>query len=272
MTRMITITLLVAALSYLGVCTLLWFAQDSMIFLRQAPPPGAQEFARGQGAEALELSTSDGARLHGWARKARVPGSTPWLIYFGGNAEEVTGMLGELAHYAHMGIALVNYRGYGLSEGESSERALLADGVAVYDALAARPEVDRERIVLMGRSLGTGVATYVALQRKVRAVVLVSPYDTLTAVAARVYPWLPVSLLMRHPFDSMSRAPAITAPMLAMAGSLDQIVPPAHSRRLREAWKGEAQLHLLEGADHNDLLQHPRFWPTVDGFLERHAN
>ncbi len=268
---MMTLALLVAALLYLGICTLLWFAQDSMIFLRQPLPPEVQALARGLGAEEWKLSTKDGVHLHGWSRKARAPGTAPWIIYFGGNAEEVTGMLGELSRYPGMGIALVNYRGYGLSEGEPSERALLADGIAVYDALAARPEVDRDRILLMGRSLGTGMATYVASQRKVRAVVLVSPYDTLTAVAARVYPWLPVALLMRHPFDSLSHAPSITTPMLAMVGSLDNVDPPEHSVRLRDAWSGETQLHLLEGADHNDLTQHPRFWPAVDGFLERHV-
>ncbi|MSQ60364.1 MAG: alpha/beta hydrolase [Betaproteobacteria bacterium] len=269
--RILAITLLVAAVSYLGVCTLLFFAQDSMIFLRQPLRAESPALASRLGAEELRLSTQDGVLLHGWSRKAKTPGTTPWLIYFGGNAEEVTGMLEELSRYAGVGVALANYRGYGLSGGEPSERAFLADGVALYDALAARPEVDRERILVMGRSLGTGTAAYVASQRKVRAVVLLSPYDSLTAVAARVYPWLPVAFLMRHPFDTLSRAPAISSPMLAVAGSLDTIVPPSHSQRLREAWKGEAQLHLLVGAGHNDLLLHPGFWPRVDEFIERNA-
>ncbi|MFN0317952.1 MAG: alpha/beta hydrolase [Burkholderiales bacterium] len=271
MKRMITIAILVAALSYLGICTLLFFAQDSMIFLRQPLRAESSALAARLGAEEFNLATQDGVQLHGWSRKARTPGTAPWLIYFGGNAEEVTGMLEDLSRYAGIGVVLANYRGYGLSGGEPSERVFLADGIALYDALAARPDVDRERIIVMGRSLGTGTATYVASQRKARAVVLLSPYDSLTAVAARIYPWLPVPLLMRHPFDSLSRAPSISSPMLAVAGTLDTIVPPSHSQRLHAAWKGEAHLHLLEGADHNDLLQHPGFWSKVDEFIERHA-
>ncbi len=267
--RMLSVMLVVVLVLYIAICGLMWFAQDSMIFQRQPLRPDSVEVARSVGAEELKVTTPEGISLYGWLRKAHSSGPSPLLIYFGGNAEEVTGMLGELQRYPAMAVALVNYRAYGQSEGAPSEKALLADGVMVYDALAVNPNVDSERIIVMGRSLGTGVAIYVASERKVRAVMLVSPYDSLTSVAARVYPWLPVAQLIRHPFDSLSRAARIASPMLALAGTLDDVVPPEHSKKLRDAWKGNSELQLLEGSGHNDLMGHLKFWRTVDDFLRR---
>jgi uncharacterized protein len=270
--RSIAFLFVVAALLYLAICGLMWFAQDSMIFLCQPLQSQAVNWARSVGAQELRVSSKDGIQLHGWFRKASHSGPSPFLIYFGGNAEEVSGMLHELARYPEMSIALFNYRGYGLSEGTPSESALFADSLVIYDTVATRSDVDPKRIIIMGRSLGSGVATYVASRRSVRAVVLISPYDSLTALAAHFYPWLPVSHLMRHRFDSVSRAPEIRAPMLAMVGTLDSIVPPANSQRLVRAWKGQGNLHLLRGADHNDLLAHPEFWQVVDQFVKQATN
>ena len=151
--------------------------------------------------------------------------------------------------------------------GKPSEAALFGDALAVFDALARRPDVDASRIVLVGRSLGSGVAAYVAAERPVAAVVLISPYDSMTAIARRHYPWLPVGLLLKHPFDSASRAPQIRAPLLAIAGDADRIIPPSHSRRLVEAWAGPKRFVELRDADHNDLSGAPQFWPSIDAFL-----
>src|SRR5262249_22796712 len=133
----------------------------------------------------------------------------PLVIYFGGNAEEVSWLLQESPRLAPWALLLVNYRGYGLSDGRPSESALYNDAVALYDWVTARPDTDARRIVFVGRSLGTGVATYLASQRTVSGVVLVSPYDNLVEVARGVYPYLPVDGLMRYRFDSAARAKRI---------------------------------------------------------------
>jgi pimeloyl-ACP methyl ester carboxylesterase len=98
-------------------------------------------------------------------------------------------------------------------------------------------------------------------------VVLISPYESMTAVAQRHYPWLPVGLLLKHPFDSESRAPRIRAPLLAIAGGRDRIIPPAHSRKLVEVWGGPKRFVELGEADHNDISGAPKYWPAIDGFL-----
>ena len=133
-------------------------------------------------------------------------------------------------------MAAVNYRGYGLSEGRPGEAALAADALAVYDLLAARwgrrPGAHRR----LWRSLGSGVAVQLAAKRPVRAVMLVSPFDSLRSIARKQYPIIPVSLLLKHPFDSLARAPGIEAPLLVLAGERDTLIPPALSRRLHDAW------------------------------------
>jgi pimeloyl-ACP methyl ester carboxylesterase len=98
-------------------------------------------------------------------------------------------------------------------------------------------------------------------------VILVSPFDSVTALAQRHYPFLPVSLLLRHRFDSLSLAGAIDAPMIAIVAERDSIIPPEHSQRLFDAWKGPKTWQLLAGADHNGFDAHPAYWRAIDDFL-----
>jgi len=254
--------LIVGAVLLIGVPATMYLAQDSLLFLPQ-PLVGPPRVARP--VEALAFEREEGVKLRGWFVAAANP-RAPLVIFYGGNAEELSWQMTE-PWPVDWSLALVNYRGYGESGGKPSEAALFGDALAVFDALARRPDVDASRIVLVGRSLGSGVATYVAAERPVTAVVLISPYDSMTAIARRHYPWLPVGLLLKHPFDSASRAPHIRAPLLAIAGEGDRIIPPSHSRRLVEAWAGPKRFVELRDADHNDLSGAPQFWPTVDAFL-----
>jgi len=137
--------------------------------------------------------------------------------------------------------------------------------------VSARPDIDAQRIVVVGRSLGTGVATYLASQRAVSGVVLVSPYDNLVEVARGVYPYLLVDHFMRYRFDSAARAKLIRVPLLALVADRDTIVRPERSQSLVRAWAGPAHLELLVGVGHNDIQLHPRYWPLIAAFLAERA-
>ena len=254
--------LVVGAVLLFGVPATMYLAQDSLLFFPQplvAPPRAVRP------VEALEFEREEDVKLRGWFVKA-AGARAPLIIFYGGNAEELSWQMTE-PWPADWSLALLNYRGYGESDGNPSEAALLGDALVVFDALARRPDVDTGRIVLVGRSLGSGVAVHVAAERPVAAVVLISPYESMTAVARRHYPWLPVGLLLKHPFDSASRAPRIQAPLLAIAGGRDRIIPPAHSRKLVEVWGGPKRFVELGEADHNDISGAPKYWPAIDGFL-----
>ncbi len=265
----------IAAVVGVGLPLVVWLAQDALIFYRQPLPESRRgEIARRYPAvEEVRLAAADGTRLHGWLVKPQAVSPAPLVIYFGGNAEEVSWMIdavGDPVRGETPGIAwlLVNYRGYGLSEGSPSEAALVADALVLYDFAAAHPAVDRERIVAFGRSLGSGVAVALAAQRPVRAVVLVSPFDSLASVAKHHYPYLPVDWLLRHPFDSIALAPALRQPLLCFIAERDEVIPPVHSERLFAAWGGAKRKVALAGAGHNDTDGADGFWPSLRGFLE----
>ena len=254
---------------FAGLCAVLYLVQEQLIFLRQPLSSGARHALRETpGVIEIELAAKGGERLHGWLRHGGGDAPAPGLlVYFGGNAEEASAQVRDAAALAPWSLAAFNYRGYGLSEGRPSEAALTEDALVVHDRLAAREDVDPDRIVAFGRSLGSGVAVQLAAARPVRGVVLVSPFDSLRSMARRHYPFLPTSLLLRHPFDSLARAPAIEAPLLVLAGDRDRIVPPARSRRLFDAWRGPKRWVLLSGADHNGIHAHPGYWPAIREFL-----
>ena len=264
-------TLLLTVLGgFAALCALLYLLQERLIFLPRALPESTRQALRGlPGVSELEVRAADGTRLHGWLRHgAEEAAARPGLvIYFGGNAEEVSGQVFEADALAPWSLAAFNYRGYGRSEGRPGEAALVADALVIHDWLAAREDVDPERIVVFGRSLGSAVAVPLAAARPVRGVLLVSPFDSLKRVGQRHYPFVPVSLMLRHPFDSLALAPAIDAPLLALAGERDRIVPSLHSRRLHDAWRGPKRWVLLPGADHNRIHLHPGYWPAIRDFL-----
>jgi len=256
--------LIVAALLALGVCAAAWWLQERLIFFPQPIVSISHLPAR---AVPLEVIVADGARVRGWiVSGATVP--APAVIYFGGNAEEVSWTLAETRWPREWTIVAVNYRGYGASEGLPGEREITADALAIYDSIVRREDVDRKRIVVFGRSLGTAVAARVAAERPVAGAILVSPFDSLTAIGSKHYPWLPVSLLLRHRFDAISVATRIRAPLLAIIGDADSIIPPRHSRALFDAWAGPKQWRVITGADHNDISSFAEFWDGVVRFLE----
>jgi len=244
----------------------LYFAQDHLIFLPQ--PLAPDRVPRRAGVEEVEVRSPDGTRLRGWLVPAADPGTrAPLLIYFGGNAEEVSWLLDAAPRFARWSLLLVNYRGYGRSEGQPGERELFADALALFDYATARPDVDANAVVAMGRSLGSGVAVHLAAERPLAGVVLVTPFDSVTAVAQSLYPFVPVGLLLRHPFDSLARAGAVRAPLLTIAAGRDGVIPPQRAARLHEAWAGPKRWREFPDADHNGAVAHPAFWPEIEAFL-----
>jgi len=216
------------------------------------------------------MQTRDGKRLAGILVLPPVT-RPPLVIFFGGNAQEVTSFAPSVAGtYGERAALFVNYRGYGDSGGKPGERELVADGAELFDWAARRSDVDAARIALHGRSLGSGVAVQVAALRPARCVILTSPFDSAREVARAIYPWLPVGMLMRHPFDSAALAPRIHAPALFLMGDADTLIPKSHSERLASLWAGPAERVSFEGFGHNDLGMSPRYDAAVQAFLERH--
>jgi hypothetical protein len=247
-----------------------FFLQERLIFFPQ-PLSEAQRAAIAEHfprVREITLASSDQKHIRAWYVPAG-PGA-PLVLYFGGNAEDVAWMIPEVgARTPGVAWLLVNYRGYGGSEGSPSEASISADALQWYDYAAS--ELKPAGISVFGRSLGSGAAVFVASERKAASVILVTPFDSLVEVAKRHYPYLPVSWLLRHRFDSVGRAPGISAPLLCLAAQRDEIIPPSHARKLYDAWRGPKRWVELEEAGHNTTDSHPFFWQNVVSFLEKPA-
>jgi pimeloyl-ACP methyl ester carboxylesterase len=258
-----------------GGCVTLaaYLLQERMIFYPQKGifAPDHERYAPHE----IRLRRQSGRQevnLHGWLlqpqkQKQKIPASL--LIYYGGNAEEVSLNLGELERLPVDALLLINYRGYGLSEGRPGETDLVADALWVLDTITARLEVAPQQVVLMGRSLGTGVAVQVAARRSVAGLILVTPFDSLVSVARKHYPFLPVGRLLRHRFDSLSLAPGLMQPALMLMAAADTIIPSPCSQRLVDAWGGEVSAVTLPDAGHNDIHLSSPYWAAIDTFLHK---
>ena len=255
-------TLLVLALPLL-FAGCVWLLQDHLVFF---PQPLVSSAHLPSNAVPLEVIAQDGTHLRGWIRiAARTP--APLVLYFGGNAEEVSWTIAERRWPDAWSVAAVNYRGYGRSGGKPGEEALRGDALAFHDAVSSRSDVLDSRIAVVGRSLGTGVAITVAAERRVERIVLASPYDSLVAVGEGHYPWLPVRMLLRHRFDVLDMARTVRLPLLAVVAEHDSIIPTARSRALYDAWRAPKAWRVIAGTDHNTLTLPDAFWAEIEAFL-----
>jgi pimeloyl-ACP methyl ester carboxylesterase len=243
-----------AVVVYALLCVYVYARQRAFIYY---PTPAVA----GSIGEAVSLSVS-GAVLR--LNLVRRPGASA-VIYFGGNAESVAASAGELTQAApDRSWVFVNYRGYGGSSGTPSEKALVADALAVFDSLSPH----YADIAVVGRSLGSGVAVQLAVARPVSALVLVTPYDSLVSVGQKALPWLPVSWLAKDRFESVRYALRITCPALVLIAANDEVIDTAHARRLLTAFHTDiATAVVVPGAGHNDIQSWPSYDRTISEFL-----
>jgi uncharacterized protein len=256
--------LTVGASLYVLFCLLLYWRQESSIFFpTQNDVHLRQEFAAGR----VEIPV-EGATLEGWWIDNPQATTQSVILYFGGNAEDVLYTASQAEAFDARKMLAMNYRGYGKSTGRPGQKALYSDALAIYDYVIGAG-VRPEDIVVAGRSLGSGVASMLAANRPVAGAILITPFDSLSAVAQRHYRYVPVGPLLRHPFPSSDWASQATAPALFLAAGQDTIVPPDHARRLYGAWRGKKEFHLLPAAGHNDIERQSSYYPLIRQFLTR---
>lgn len=259
--------LFIIVASYAGFCLLLFLAQDKLIFFTQPAHVGQMLLPPGYASESVSFRSHDGLTLKGELIRP-ASGPAPLVIYYGGNAEEIS-YLAQLAdRYAGAALLLVNYRGYGGNPGSPSAAALIEDAKTILDQAGAMANIRSNEIHLHGRSLGSGVAVAVASRRPVRSVLLTTPFDSLTAVAQSHYPVVPVSLLLRHEFDSAASARTANIRSLFLVAKDDTIIPPRHARNLFDAWAGPKTWREYSQAGHNDIQEAPGYWDTIAAFLK----
>jgi uncharacterized protein len=254
MLRLLKWLLALAALAWLGASAFLYFEQRSLLYYPQGTRVPADQ---------TDFSIVDqGLTLRGWVLN---PGQADALLYFGGNGDAVEKSRDLLAQWApQRTVYLLAYRGYGASDGSPTEQGLFADALALYDAVRGH----HARIAAVGRSLGTGVATYLASQRPVERLALITPYDSIARVAQQDYPVIPVSLLLHDKYESWRYAPKANCPVLIVEAQDDETIPADSTARLQAAFRPPPQFVRVDGAGHNSILRRPETAEAMTAFLK----
>jgi dienelactone hydrolase len=250
--------LLVPVLLYGAVAAALFFAQARLLF------PAHMVEGAGPlppGSERLVVETPDGERLHGVRIRASAPGGAgerPLILAFGGNAwnaEDAAFYLAAL--FPEHDVAAFHYRGYRPSTGSPGGRAILADAPLVHDEVVRR--FRPARIVAVGFSLGTGAGARLARERAIAGLILVTPFDSLAAVAAQHYRWLPVRLLFRHEMPSAEDLAASRVPVAVIAAARDDLILPPRTEALRRRIGNLVFDRTIADANHNDVYDRSQF-------------
>jgi len=203
------------------------------------------------GMSEITLNTPDGETLVAWHGAAKP--NQPTLLYFQGNAGNLSSRSGRAAEYMAKGrgMLMLSYRGYGGSTGRPTEANNVADALLAYHWLIDRG-VEPKDIVVYGESLGSGVAVQVAAQQPVGGVILDAPYTSIADVGARLYPFLPVRALIMDRYDSLARIDKIKTALLIIHGERDTLIPIEMGRTLFEKAKEPKRLAAIAGAGHSD--------------------
>lgn len=237
---------------------LLYLMQAKLIFYPQPPGPDPGNAA----ARPFSLERP-GAPLHGWVVNAEATG--PLLVYFGGNAEEVSRLVDTFAALPATTV-LMNYRGYGHSGGSPAAQALIGDARALV-AEAQQRFGNGRPLLLFGRSLGSGLAALAAQNHEAEGVILMSPYRSLNHLARRFAPGMPVDWLLRHRIDTIGALSDLPERVLVLYATDDLIIPAAESRALMEMIEPPPRVETFDGG-HNMPLRTPRIWQAVKRFVE----
>ena len=271
--RVVVNLMLAAAVAYAVILLLVFLFQPRLVYFPQVE----REYATTPRAADLDfedvvLHPADGIKLHGWWAPARGARGTVLLMH--GNAGNISHRLGYLTMFNRLGysVLLFDYRGYGKSGGNPGEEGTYRDAEAAWQHLTEARKVRAREIVIIGESLGGGVATWLALKYPPRALVLASTFTSVPDLGAQIYPWLPVRLLARVKYDNLERIGKIAAPVLIAHSREDEIIPFAHSEALLAAAREPRELLVLAGGHNVGFLYARDDWvAAVGAFLERAA-
>ena len=205
--------------------------------------------------EDVFLTASDGVKLHGWFIPCA--GARGTLFFLHGNAGNISHRVDNAArlHNKGMNVFILDYRGYGLSEGKPAEKGLYLDAEAGHAYLHTRGDLDRERIAVFGRSLGGAVAVDLCARRNCKRLILESTFSSTADMARELFPWLPVGRFLTERFDSVGKIGKVKGPLLQFHGTRDEVVPFKLGQKLHQAAPGPKEFIPIRGAGHNDTYE-----------------
>jgi hypothetical protein len=257
-----------ASVLWLGLTAAVAANQRRLVFNPTVKREVASPRSTGHRTRPVVLRAKDGTRLCGWLMTPLLPGPQPAVLYFGGRSEEVSWVARDAGKlFPGMTVLAMNYRGYGDSHGVPAELQMVEDGCTLYDWLAGRGHVDPGRIAIVGRSLGSGVAVQVAKERPVHSVVLITPYDSILAIAKRRFRAMPIEYMLRDRFESIKYAPSLKAPTYVLRAEVDNVIPHSHTDQLVSKLAQLKGDDIIPGSDHLNIPYLEATQARIAGFL-----
>lgn len=247
-------TLKILITTYIILVILLFFMQSRMLYF-------PQRSLKNVSAEEIEF-TNKNIVLRGWVLNK---GNKKAILYYGGNAEKIDKNIAfyreNLPEYT---VYLINYRGFGKSDGNPSEKNLFDDALSIYDQISSQ----YESISLIGRSLGTGIASFVASKRKIDKLVLITPYDSILNVAKQTFWMFPLSILLRDKYESIEYVKNIKARTLLFIAEKDHVIPFQCSNNLANEFDKEiVEIVIIKDSGHNNISHFIEFTESIKSFM-----
>jgi fermentation-respiration switch protein FrsA (DUF1100 family) len=266
---MLLISAVLAPIGYLAFAAIVYFAQPSLIYY---PETGrdivATPMDAGLDYETVEIDTPDGETLQGWFVPA--PDARGTVLFLHGNAGNVSHRMDYLSMFHSLGYStfIIDYRGYGASSGTPSEQGTYLDAEAAWQYLTEYRNIDPERIILFGESLGGAVAAWLAAREKPGALVLASSFTSVPDMAAKLFPILPVRLLSRFEYDTLKSLKSVSCPVFIAHSPEDEVVPYVQGRALYAAAPEPKQFLQLQGGHNRGLIFVRKEWADeLDRFI-----
>ena len=234
------------------------FIEKRLIFCPDRSNDSATPDIYGLEYDDVTFRTEDGLDLNGWfvpGKRTSSDADLHTLLWFHGNAGNINRRLDNIKMIydrVPVNVFIIDYRQYGRSEGKISEKGTYIDARAALAYLHSRKEINQEKIIFFGRSLGSAVAVELALNEKCRALILETPFTSIKEMGKKLYPFLPISHLIRTKYDSLSKIRNIKVPILIMHGDKDKLVPFEHGKRLYDIANEPKEFYTIPGAGHND--------------------
>lgn len=254
-------------IGYLGVVLVMMFLENKLVYHPVRASEDWQNPPSGANWQDVELTTTDGIKIHAWW--CPVSGAESALLFCHGNAGNLSHRIEAIEKWQRelgVSVLIFDYPGYGKSAGSPSEPACYAAGEAAYRWLTDTQHVPPDNILLFGGSIGGGIATELAVRHRCQALILANTFTSLPEVGQRLYPWLPVRLVMRNRYNNLAKLPQVQSPVIITHGRLDSLVPFAHAERLYEAAREPKLFHPVAASDHNTPLS-VEFYRAVQQFL-----
>lgn len=206
-------------------------------------------------------------QLHGWLVRAADFENAPVIIYYGGNAEDISQSLTYTDKPRSESVLFMNYRGFGGSSGRPNQEGLFADALAIYDHLVKNLGIKPDRIYLKGRSIGSSIAAYVASQRKIRGLILITPFDSIANFVPKFLQFYPLKNYLKRFFNTFEYLKNVDKKILVIAAGCDEVIPRRCLDNLLDKYRSQIILEEIQDADHQDIAIYNEYDDAIEKYI-----